>query len=148
MSGYPRPDLPDADLTAWFADGGNRFRLLLALNLGMIGAIAFIWFVAVLRHRVGSREDRFFATVFYGSAIIYVVFWVAALAALAALAAIPAAIELFGAPVRVDSGAFGSTGGFAAALLFVAGPRIQALFVMSTSTILLNKRFGDDAEPT
>jgi hypothetical protein len=192
LSGYPRPDLPDADLTAWFADGGNRFRLLLALNLGMIGAIAFIWFVAVLRHRVGSREDRFFATVFYGSAIIYVVFWVAALAA---LAAIPAAIELFDAPVRVDSGAVGSTGGFAAALLFVAGPRIQALFVMSTSTIflrtkaaprwlgivgyvfglilfvvpiltkpsglafpiwvfiasitiLVNKRFGDDAEPT
>jgi hypothetical protein len=53
----------------------------------------------VLRHRVGSREDRFFATVFYGSAIIYVVFWVAALAALAALAAIPAAIELFSTPL-------------------------------------------------
>jgi len=131
---FPSPDLSDAELEAWFADSGNRRRLLLMLNLGTVAAVAFLWFVAVLRNRIGDREDRFFGTVFYGSAIMYAVFWIVGLAA---LASIPAAIELFDAEVRVDSASVGSIGGFAAAVLFVAGPRIQALFVLSTSTIFL-----------
>ena len=131
---FPQPDLPDAELEAWFADGGNRWRLLAALNLGTLAAIAFLWFVGVLRNRIGDREDRFFGTVFYGSAIMHAVFWILALVA---LASIPAAIELSDVAVRVDSAAVGATGGFAGALLFIAGPKIQALFVISTSTIFL-----------
>ena len=134
MLDFPKPDLPDAELDAWFADSGNRWRLLMGLNLGTLSAAAFLWFVAVLRNRVGDREDRFFGTVFYGSAIMYAVLWITGLAA---LAAIPAAIELFDVEMRVDSSAVGTTGGIAAALLFVAVPRIQALFVLSTSTIFL-----------
>ncbi|MBG7606086.1 MAG: hypothetical protein IZT58_15900, partial [Actinobacteria bacterium] len=45
--------------------------------------------------------------------------------------------ELFDETVRVDSASVGATGGLAAALLFVVIPRIQALFVLSTSTIFL-----------
>lgn len=131
---FPSPALPDAELDAWFADSGNRFRLLMGLNLGTLSAAAFLWFVAVLRNRVGDREDRFFGTVFYGSAIMYAVLWITGLAA---LAAIPAAIALFDEDVRVSSGEVGTIGGFAAALLLVAAPRIQALFVLSTSTIFL-----------
>jgi hypothetical protein len=33
--------------------------------------IAFLWFVGVLRDRLGELEDRFFATVFLGSALLY-----------------------------------------------------------------------------
>lgn len=131
---FPRPDLPDAELEAWFADAGNRWRVLAGLNLGTLAAVAFLWFVGVLRNRIGDREDRFFGTVFYGSAIMHAVFWIIGLAA---LASIPAAIELFDVSVRVDSASVGATGGFASALLFVAGPKIQALFVLSTSTIFL-----------
>jgi hypothetical protein len=29
-----------------------------------VSAVAFLWFVAVIRRRVGDREDRFFVTVF------------------------------------------------------------------------------------
>ena len=131
---FPHPDLSDAELEAWFADGSNRRQLLVALNLGTVGAVAFLWFVAVLRNRIGDQEDRFFGTVFYGSAIMHAVFWILGLAS---LASIPAAIDLFDVTVRVDSASVGSTGGFAAAMLFVAGPKIQALFVVSTSTIFL-----------
>ena len=131
---FPRPDMSDTELTEWFADAGNRRGLLVGLNLGTLAAVAFLWFVAVLRNRIGDREDRFFGTVFYGSAIIHAVFWILGLAS---LASIPAAIELFDVTVRVDSATVGSTGGFGAAMLFVAGPRIQALFVVSTSTIFL-----------
>ena len=131
---FPHPDLSDAELEAWFADAANRWRVLAALNVGTVAAVAFLWFVGVLRNRIGDREDRFFGTVFYGSAILHAGFWIIALAA---LAAIPAAIELFDVTVRADSASVGATGGFAGALLFVAGPKIQALFVMSTSTIFL-----------
>jgi len=131
---FPSPDLSDAELEAWFADAGNRWQLLAALNVGTVAAVAFLWFVGVLRNRIGDREDRFFGTVFYGSAILHAAFWIIGLAA---LAAIPTAIELFDVSVRVDSASVGATGGFAGALLFVAGPKIQALFVMSTSTIFL-----------
>ena len=131
---YPQPDLSDAELEAWFADAGNRWQLLAALNVGTIAAVAFLWFVGVLRNRIGDREDRFFGTVFYGSAIMHATFWIIALAS---FASIPAAIELFDVAVRADSASVGATGGFAGALLFVAGPKIQALFVMSTSTIFL-----------
>jgi hypothetical protein len=32
----------------------------------------FLWFVAVIRDQIGEREDRFFATVFLGSGVIFV----------------------------------------------------------------------------
>ena len=32
----------------------------------------FLWFVAVIRDQIGEREDRFFATVFFGSGLLFV----------------------------------------------------------------------------
>ena len=34
--------------------------------------IAFLWFMAVLRNRIGMLEDRFFATVFLGSGLLFI----------------------------------------------------------------------------
>jgi hypothetical protein len=34
--------------------------------------IAFLWFVGVVRDRIGEAEDRFFATVFLGSGLLFV----------------------------------------------------------------------------
>jgi len=33
--------------------------------------IAFLWFIGVLRDRLGELEDRFFATVFLGSGLLF-----------------------------------------------------------------------------
>ena len=44
----------------------------LALNLLPFSGIAFLWFIAVLRDRLGELEDRFFATVFLGSGLLFV----------------------------------------------------------------------------
>ena len=46
-------------------------RLSLALDLLPFAGIAFLWFVGVLRDRMGELEDRFFATVFLGSAFLF-----------------------------------------------------------------------------
>jgi len=42
--------------------------VILALNLVPLSGIAFLWFIGVVRDRIGEREDRFFATVFLGRA--------------------------------------------------------------------------------
>jgi len=42
----------------------------LALNLMPFAGIAFLWFIGVLRDRLGQQEDRFFATVFFGSGLL------------------------------------------------------------------------------
>ena len=46
-------------------------RIALALNMLPFAGICFLWFVGVLRDRMGKLEDRFFATVFLGSALLF-----------------------------------------------------------------------------
>src|SRR5215475_9218535 len=61
---------------------GHSKTISLALNLLPFAGIAFLWFIAVVRNRLGALEDRFFATVFLGSGLLYIamVFTSAALA--------------------------------------------------------------------
>ena len=57
------------------------------LYLTFFAAVAFLWFMAVLRDRIGQREDRFFATVFMGSGLLFVGLFPAGAAATGGLAA-------------------------------------------------------------
>ena len=41
------------------------------MNLVPFAGIAFLWFIGVLRDRLGQLEDRFFATVFFGSGLLF-----------------------------------------------------------------------------
>jgi hypothetical protein len=52
---------------AWYADSSNRFTVFVGLNLAPVGIIAFFWFMAVIRRRLGDREDQLFSTAFLGS---------------------------------------------------------------------------------
>ena len=55
------------------------------LVLVPFAGIAFLWFTGVIRDLLGDREDRFFATIFFGSGIIIVVMmytWAAAFGAI------------------------------------------------------------------
>jgi hypothetical protein len=52
----------------------------LALNLVPFAGIAFLWFIGVIRDRLGGLEDRFFATVFLGSALLFLAMLFAAAA--------------------------------------------------------------------
>jgi hypothetical protein len=65
------PSEPDA-AGEWLTDGRRRDAFLLALRLLPFGGIAFLWFIGVLRDRIGANEDRFFATVFLGSGLLFV----------------------------------------------------------------------------
>jgi hypothetical protein len=50
---------------------GSSGSVALALNLMPFAGIAFLWFIGVLRDRLGQQEDRFFATVFFGSGLLF-----------------------------------------------------------------------------
>jgi hypothetical protein len=56
----------------WLTDSGRRTAVAIGLNLIPFAGIAFLWFIGVIRDRVGEREDRFFATVFLGSGLLFV----------------------------------------------------------------------------
>lgn len=49
----------------------NSDKVALAMNLIPFAGIAFLWFIGVLRDRLGQMEDRFFATVFLGSGLLF-----------------------------------------------------------------------------
>ena len=57
--------------TDWLETRANSVSL--ALSLVPFAGIAFFWFTGVIRDHIGDREDRFFATVFLGSGISFVV---------------------------------------------------------------------------
>ncbi len=46
-------------------------KVSLALSLVPIAGIAFLWFMGVLRDRMGQAEDQFFSTIFFGSGLLF-----------------------------------------------------------------------------
>ena len=56
----------------WMADPARRRAVQYAVQLFPIAGIAFLWLMGVLRDRLGAHEDRFFATVFLGSGLLFV----------------------------------------------------------------------------
>lgn len=134
VQSVPPPSSTEAVWNEWIAEASNRAGLVVALSLASISAVAFLWFVAVVRRRIGDREDRFFATVFLGSALVHVSLWLIVMSILAA----PAMINTDDTPLGWD--VFRLAEGTAIGILLVAAPRIQAVFVASTSTMFLRTR--------
>jgi hypothetical protein len=54
---------------SWIKSGYRPLQI--ALVLMPFAVIAFLWFVAVIRDRLGEQEDQFFATVFFGSSLLF-----------------------------------------------------------------------------
>lgn len=55
--------------SAWL--DANYKMVTLALNMIPYAGIAFLWFIGVIRDQLGDLEDRFFATVFLGSGLLF-----------------------------------------------------------------------------
>jgi hypothetical protein len=97
-----------ADSGEWIAS--NEYRVELALWLVPFAGISFLWFIGVVRDRLGDREDRFFASVMFGSGLLY-------LGMLFTAASLSIALEA------------------AFALLNTFGVRMAGVFMLSTGTI-------------
>jgi len=62
-------ELRGSNAASWLQ--GNANIISLALTLVPFAGIAFLWFIGVVRDRLGSLEDRFFSTVFFGSGLLF-----------------------------------------------------------------------------
>ncbi len=116
---------------AWLADPVVRNGVHIALNLVPFTGIAFLWFMAVLRNRIGLLEDRFFATVFLGSGLLFVAMLFTAAAVSRGL------LDTFGASISLpgQSETYRVGRGMAHALMNTIGMRMAAVFMFVTSTI-------------
>jgi hypothetical protein len=104
-----------------------------ALNLLPFAGIAFLWFIAVVRNRLGELEDRFFATVFLGSGLLYIamIFTSAALAG-GLIRVLINAPETF-----VQTGTYTLGRAQIYQTMNVYGIKMAGVFMFSTATILL-----------
>jgi len=103
----------------------------LALHLLPFAGIAFLWFIGVLRDRIGPYEDRFFATVFLGSGLLF-------LAMLFASAAVAGGIMMaYGmTPGKLmDSGTYTFGRTVAYHITNVYAVKMAGVFMISTSTL-------------
>jgi hypothetical protein len=121
----------------WLADARTRNSIRLALNLVPFTGIAFLWFMAVLRDRVGLLEDRFFATVFLGSGFLFVVLTFASAAVAGALLE---NLSVGGqVPGQTETFAFGRRIGYS--LMNTFAIKMAAVFMFVTSSIVLRTAF-------
>ncbi len=115
------------DAGEWLADGAKRDAVILALNLLPFAGIAFLWFIGVVRDRMGHGEDRLFATVFLGSGVLFI-------AMLFVAGAIAGGVVLATSEFpQAGVWSFGRRVSFT--LLTTYAMRMAAVFAISTTTI-------------
>jgi hypothetical protein len=122
------------DAGRWLA--GDVKPVDLALTLLPFAGIAFLWFMGVVRDRLGEYEDRLFATVFLGSGLLF-------LAMLFASAAIAGGIVIaYGASPTALIGSEIYT--FARAATYVIlntyAIKMAGVFMISTCTLFLRTK--------
>jgi MFS family permease len=118
----------------------NADLVVLALNLIPFAGIAFLWFIGVLRDRLGPREDRFFATVFFGSALLFLAMLFVAAAAIGAI--ILAAAAVADPNEVIGSATLHFARAFAYNITNVYAIKMAGVFMISTSTIAISTRFA------
>ena len=108
----------------------------LALNMVPFAGIAFLWFIGVLRDRLGELEDRFFATVFFGSGLLFL----AMLFVSAAL--VKAIIMAYGAQTKglLDGATFTIARSLSYEIMNIYAIKMAGVFMISLSTISVRTR--------
>jgi hypothetical protein len=124
-------DPPAIDVT-------NHLRTIsFSLNLLPFAGIAFLWFIAVVRDRLGELEDRFFATVFLGSGLLFV-------AMLFNAAAVAGGLILTlgrGSENLIQSGTYALGRAEIQQTMNIYAMKMAGVFMITTSTISLQTQF-------
>jgi hypothetical protein len=111
-------------------------RISRALNLVPFAGIAFLWFIAVIRDRLGNLEDRFFATVLLGSGLLYIAMFFAS----AALTGGLLLVLSNGPESPIQSGAYAVSRAQIYQLMNIYAIKMSGVFIIVTSTIALRTR--------
>jgi hypothetical protein len=110
-------------------------ELNFAMNLRPFSGIAFLWFVGVIRNRLGELEDRFFATVFLGSGLLYVAMMFMGGAVAEAVLAVLARSD-----ASLTSGSFDLAREEVFRITSIYATKMAGVFMISSSTIFTQTR--------
>ncbi len=119
---------------AWMDERADMVTF--ALSLVPLSGIAFLWFIGVIRDRIGAFEDRLFATVFLGSGLIYL----AMLFVSAGLAGALVATYQTEPVGSVESGLYAYGREVTYRISSVYAIRMAGVFMMSLGTIFVRTR--------
>ncbi len=108
-------------------------KVSIALNLVPFAGVAFMWFLGVMRDRLGAQEDKFFATVFLGSGLMFLGMIFVAAAGAAALVAAYASLPK--SPLDTSPLVFPRT--FIYDVMHIYAFKMAAVFMMTTSTLAI-----------
>ena len=125
---------PADESGAWLKEQAGS--LSLALGLIPYAGIAFLWFIGVVRDRIGQFEDRFFSTVFFGSGLLYLAMNFSAAAMTAGLlASYP-----FASDKLIESGLYVYTRLLIWQIQNIYAIRMASVFMISLGTIWARTR--------
>jgi hypothetical protein len=125
-----------SDVGSWLQISAERVSL--ALNLVPFAGVAFMWFLGVLRDRLGAREDKFFATVFLGSGLMFLgMMFIAAASGGGLVGAYAAASH-----AQTNDAAFAFARGFSYGLMHIYAFKMAAVFMVTTSTLAMRTRIA------
>jgi len=110
-------------------------RITLAAHLMPFAAIAFLWFIAVVRDYLGRVEDRFYSTVFLASGLLFL-----ALMLVATAGAVGVVVASKGSDTETGRTMMSFGAGFAASASKTFALRMGAVFMMSLATIWLKTK--------
>lgn len=114
----------------------SAVTVMLTLNLVPFAGIGFLWFIGVVRDRLGAYEDRVFATVFLGSRLLFLAMF------FSAAAVDGATIFAFNATPKqvIESGAYLFGRAITAQIMNIYALKMAAVFMVSTATVGLRTR--------
>jgi hypothetical protein len=129
----PGPKSTDQELIDYYASDDKRRVILVGLDLLPFAAVAFLWFIALLREWVlasSRRVNRLLSNVQIVSGVAFITL---AFAAAAASTVMAATVEFTDA--TIDPGDARQFPLFGDVLLFIFAMRMAAIFVMTTTNI-------------
>jgi len=125
---------------AWLTNASSRHEIVFALSLVPFCGILFLWFMGAVRARVGDAEDKFLATVFMGSGLLFVAMIFVFSAMFAALIGV---VGLHHGTPPLDIWQLGRETTFNLAAVYAV--KMGAVFMMASSTIALRLRIFNRA---
>jgi hypothetical protein len=136
LRNQPMLTASDEELVQLFAEGKDTPALVGGLYLVPFAGIMFLWFIAVIRDQIGEREDRFFATVFFGSGVLFV----ACLFVAAAASSFPLVGVRYLGQEPPTAQVVALARALSYTLLFAFATRAAAVFLIATATLGLKSR--------
>jgi hypothetical protein len=120
----------DAEIDRYYADSSTGTAALVWVQVLVVATIAFLWFVGVVRGRLGDREPKLFGTVFFGASILLAGLLFVGASFLAAPAVL---VGIGGRSPAPDAVALSRAA--AAVVLSVFAPRVATLVMFATASL-------------